>query len=292
VATLDPKPAFCTNVAGVLIVKMRCDDHGVLAVGDLAVSNEWPNQEYAKAWKVIEANTTNVVDITWDSRDGGKWNFDYECYFYPQKPIVKLLTDVPEGVAVGGKRQKATFSFDCDVETNGIVSVSCVNGVDKISLWTDITNGVRISFANSWSVSNTNSFSFFIQGETLSSYQEVEFECTYAPVSGEPKSVRDKMTVFSCYTQPIENISRLGYQVVNPSFLSPYTNAVFRVDVNPIDIPNAKICWQTVSGTALFQSGTNGTQSIVQGVNGMVDIEVSVLGVSEENMHFKSKVIQ
>jgi hypothetical protein len=42
----------------------------------------------------------------------------------------------------------------------------------------------------------------------------------------------------------------------------------------------------------LFQSGTNGTQSIVQGVNGMVDIEVSVLGVSEENMHFKSKVIQ
>jgi len=85
VTTLDPKPAFCTNIAGVLIIKMKCDDHGVLRVGDFAVTNAWPNREYAKAWKVIEANTTNEVDITWDSSRGGCWNLDYECYFYPEK---------------------------------------------------------------------------------------------------------------------------------------------------------------------------------------------------------------
>ena len=85
VTTLDPKPAFCTNVAGVFIIKMKCDDHATISVGGISVHNSWPNREFAKAWKVIEANTTNAVSITWDSSDGGKWNLDYECYFYPAK---------------------------------------------------------------------------------------------------------------------------------------------------------------------------------------------------------------
>ena len=87
VTTLDPKPIFTTNVTGVLIVKLKCDDYGVIKIGDLAVTNSWPNMEYIKAWKVIEANTTNEVDIVWDSKGGSKWNFEYECYFYPEKPL-------------------------------------------------------------------------------------------------------------------------------------------------------------------------------------------------------------
>jgi hypothetical protein len=69
VTTLDPKPTFTTNVAGVLILKMQCDDHGVLRVGDFAVTNAWPNREYAKAWKVIEANTNQFTYETMPSRN-------------------------------------------------------------------------------------------------------------------------------------------------------------------------------------------------------------------------------
>ena len=94
VTTLDPKPIFTTNVAGVLIVKLKCDDFGVIRIGDLAVTNSWPNTEYVKAWKVIEANTTNEVDVVWDSKGGSKWNFEYECYFYPEKPHLAITNNL------------------------------------------------------------------------------------------------------------------------------------------------------------------------------------------------------
>ena len=207
-------------------------------------------------------------------------------------PQVRLFMDVPEGVAIGGKRRKATFSLDSDIETNGVVVVSCVNGTDKISLWSDETNGIRLPFSNSWDVSSTNSFSCYVQGEGLSGYQEIEFECAYVPVSGPTKAIRKETTVFACYTQPIENNTWVGYQVVNPSFLSSQSNAAFRVEVIPVDIPESKINWRTVAGTALFPLGTNGVQTVVRGVSGDVDLEVNVLGVSEETMHLRSKVIQ
>lgn len=292
VETLQPKPVFTTNVTGVLIVKLLCDDYGVLRIGDLSVTNSWPNKNFVKAWKVIEANSVNEVDVQWDSHGGSKWNFDYECYFYPEMPQVRLFMDVPEGVAIGGKRRKATFSFDSDVETNGVVVVSCVNGADKISLWSDEINGIRLPFSNSWDVSSTNSFSCYVQGEVLSGYQEIEFECAYVPASGPTKAIRKETTVFACYTQPIENNTWVGYQVVNPSFLSSQSNAAFRVEVIPVDIPESKINWRTVAGTALFPLGTNGVQTVVRGVSGDVDLEVNVLGVSEETMHLRSKVIQ
>ena len=292
VTTLNPKPIFTTNVTGVLIVKLKCDDYGAIKIGDLAVTNSWPNTEYVKAWKVIEANTTNEVDVVWDSKGGSKWNFEYECYFYPGKPQVRLSVDVPEGVALGGERKKAMFSFVSDSETNCIVTVRCVKGLDKVSLWSDFTNGVRLAYVNTWDISRTNSFSCFVQGESLSAFQEVQFECSYLTASGLSGSVLGKTTVFACYTQPIENSVRIGCEVVNPSFLSPQSNVVFRVDVDPIDIPPSNICWRIVAGDAVFLSGTNGTQSIVSGVSGTIDIEVSVLGVSEENMHLKSMVVQ
>ncbi len=292
VETLGPKPIFTTNVTGVLMVKLRCDDYGVLKIGNLAVVNSWPNADFVKAWKVIEANTTNEVDVSWDSHGGSKWNFEYECYFYPELPQVRLFMNVPEGVAIGGKRRKATFSFDSDIETNGVVVVSCVNGTDKISLWSDETNGIRLPFSNSWDVSSTNSFSCYVQGEVLSRYQEVEFECAYVPESVPTKTLRNETTVFACYTQPIENNTWVGYQVVNPSFLSSQSNAAFRVEVIPVDIPESKINWRTVAGTVLFPLGTNGVQTVVRGVSGDVDLEVNVLGVSEETMHLRSKVIQ
>ena len=208
-----------------------------------------------------------------------------------ETPQVWLSADFPKGVALGGKRQLAKISFDCDVETNGTLTVRCVNGSGKISLWSDVSNGGGLGFSHTFDVSCEDSFSFFVQGEALSGYEEVEFECSFIPESGTSKIIREKMTVFACYTQPVENKTFFGYQLVNPSFLSPQSNAVFCVDVAPVDIPASKISWRTVAGVAHFPSGENGTQVVVRGISGMADIEVSVLGVSEENMHFKSKVI-
>lgn len=209
-----------------------------------------------------------------------------------ETPQVWLSADFPKGVALGGKRQLAKISFDCDVETNGTLTVRCVNGSGKISLWSDVSNGGGLGFSHTFDVSCEDSFSFFVQGEALSGYEEVEFECSFIPESGTSKIIREKMTVFACYTQPIENNTWVGYQVVNPSFLSSQSNAAFRVEVQPIDIPDSKINWRTVAGTALFPLGTNGVQTVVRGVNGDVDLEVNVLGVSEETMHLRSKVIQ
>ena len=114
VTTLDPKPIFTTNVTGVLIVKLKCDDYGVIRIGDLAVTNSWPNTEFVKAWKVIEANTTNEVDITWDSKGGSKWNFEYECYFYPEKALIYKI------------------DLDIDSDNDGLIEDLLANDEDAI----------------------------------------------------------------------------------------------------------------------------------------------------------------
>ena len=92
--------------------------------------------------------------------------------------------------------------------------------------------------------------------------------------------------------QPVSNKTRTGLEVINPSFLSPQSNAVFRVEVKPTEIPASKINWRTAAGTAAFQSGTNGLETVVLGGSGFVDLEVRVLGATDERMHYKANVIQ
>ena len=96
--------------------------------------------------------------------------------------------------------------------------------------------------------------------------------------------------VFECYAQSIDNTHISGLNVVNPSFLDPQSNAVFRIQVRPETIPSSKIQWSVVSGAATFPSGSAGTEVNVLGSSGMVDLEVRVLGTTDERMHFKSKV--
>ena len=179
-----------------------------------------------------------------------------------------------------------------DINTNGCVVVRCINGADKISFWSALTNGVSVASSNSWNVASTNAFSCYVQGTALSDYQGVEFECTYVPESGSNQVVRAKSTVFECYTQPVSNTPRTGLEVINPSFLNLQSNAVFRVEVHPVGIPSSKINWRVAVGSAAFQSGTNGTEIVVLGSSGMVDLEVKVLGATDERMHFKANVQQ
>ena len=96
--------------------------------------------------------------------------------------------------------------------------------------------------------------------------------------------------MFECYALSIDNTHISGLNVVNPSFLDPQSNAVFRIQVRPETIPSSKIQWSVVSGAATFPSGSVGTEVDVLGSSGMVDLEVRVLGVTDERMHFKSKV--
>ena len=63
-------------------------------------------------------------------------------------------------------------------------------------------------------------------------------------------------------------------------------------EVKPIEIPPSKISWRTATGAASFPSGTNGLETVVLGSSGMVDLEINVLGATDERMHFKSQVIQ
>ena len=220
------------------------------------------------------------------------WSYLYPTYGTNATPQVHLKLDAPEGLALNGERRLLTANFKSDINTNGCVVVRCINGADKISFWSALTNGVSVASSNSWNVASTNAFSCYVQGTALSDYQGVEFECTYVPESGCNQVVRAKSTVFECYTQPVSNTPRTGLEVINPSFLNLQSNAVFRVEVHPVGIPSSKINWRVAVGSAAFQSGTNGTETVVLGSSGMVDLEVKVLGATDERMHFKANVQQ
>ena len=220
------------------------------------------------------------------------WSYLYPTYGTNATPQVHLKLDAPEGLALNGERRLLTANFKSDINTNGCVVVRCINGADKISFWSALTNGVSVASSNSWNVVSTNAFSCYVQGTALSDYQGVEFECTYVPESGSNQVVRAKSTVFECYTQPVSNTPRTGLEVINPSFLNLQSNGVFRVEVHPVGIPSSKINWRVAVGSAAFQSGTNGTEIVVLGSSGMVDLEVKVLGATDERMHFKANVQQ
>ena len=220
------------------------------------------------------------------------WSYLYPTYGTNATPQVHLKLDAPEGLALNGERRLLTANFKSDINTNGCVVVRCINGADKISFWSALTNGVSVASSNSWNVVSTNAFSCYVQGTALSDYQGVEFECTYVPESGSNQVVRAKSTVFECYTQPVSNTPRTGLEVINPSFLNLQSNGVFRVEVHPVGIPSSKINWRVAVGSAAFQSGTNGTETVVLGSSGMVDLEVKVLGATDERMHFKANVQQ
>ena len=272
--------------------------------GSYTPSYQWSSSDPSMTFSTPNAPTTtvtcasipswNMCSMSVQANLGGLslWSYLYPTYGTNTTPQVHLKLDAPEGLALNGERRLLTANFKSDINTNGCVVVRCINGADKISLWSALTNGVSVASSNSWTVASTNAFSCYVQGTALSDYQGVEFECTYVPESGSNQVVRAKSTVFECYTQPVSNTPRTGLEVINPSFLNPQSNAVFRVEVKPVGIPSSKINWRAANCSAAFPSGTNGTETVVLGSSGMVDLEVKVLGATDERMHFKANVQQ
>ena len=205
-------------------------------------------------------------------------------------PQVHLSLDVPEGIVCGGGRQMLTATFYSDVETNGCIVLRCVSGLDKIEMWSASSNGVLVASSNSWAVTRSHTFTCYLYGKVQCDLEGVEFEYKFIPNEGGVLAATAKSTVFECYAQSIDNTHISGLNVVNPSFLDPQSNAVFRIQVRPETIPSSKIQWSVVSGAATFPSGSAGTEVNVLGSSGMVDLEVRVLGTTDERMHFKSKV--
>ena len=205
-------------------------------------------------------------------------------------PQVHLALNVPEGIVCGGGRQSMVATFHSDVETNGCVALRCVSGLDKIEMWSAASNGVLVASSNCWAVTRSHTFTCYLQGKVQSDLEGVEFEYKFIPDEGDVRAATAKSTVFECYAQSIDNTHISGLNVVNPSFLNPQSNAVFRVQVRPETIPSSKIQWSVRAGAATFPSGNTGMEVNVLGSSGMVDLEVRVLGAADERMHFKSKV--
>ena len=205
-------------------------------------------------------------------------------------PQVHLSLDLPEGIVCGGGRQSMVATFHSDVETNGCVVLRCVSGLDKIEMWSAASNGVLVASSNCWAVTRSHTFTCYLQGKVQSDLEGVEFEYKFIPDEGDVRAATAKSTVFECYAQSIDNTHISGLNVVNPSFLNPQSNAVFRVQVRPETIPSSKIQWSVRAGAATFPSGNTGMEVNVLGSSGMVDLEVRVLGAADERMHFKSKV--
>ncbi|MCQ2392986.1 MAG: hypothetical protein MJ249_01755 [Kiritimatiellae bacterium] len=210
---------------------------------------------------------------------------------------VRLTLSMPRGLVCQGGRQLMTMSFDSSVATNGHVVLQCLRGHDRISLYAAVSNDMPVAVSNRWPVTRTHRFECAIQGNSNSDYEGVEFSYTFVPAEGTNVVVTGRSTVFTCYTQPVTTVgveSQAGDAnrlIVNPSFFSRETNAVFRVEVIPESIPDSKILWRPVAGRATFDGVRTGREVRLVDGDGMVDLEISVLGAFDERMHLKSRFV-
>ena len=108
---------------------------------------------------------------------------------------------VTNGVATY-KERELPFTHDGFGQDDEWVTANFTNATEILSTgyhdWSDVSNGGGLGFSHTFDVSCEDSFSFFVQGEALSGYEEVEFECSFIPESGTSKIIREKMTVFAC----------------------------------------------------------------------------------------------
>ena len=63
------------------------------------------------------------------------------------------------------------------------------------------------------------------------------------------------------------------------------------MEVIPESIPDSKILWRPVAGRAVFDGVRTGREVRLVDGNGMVDLEISVLGTFDERMHLKSRFV-
>lgn len=208
-------------------------------------------------------------------------------------PGVRLFLDVPAGIPIGSSRFECGFVLDCDVETNGWMVLEFDAGANRVSLWGDVTNNTAFAYSNRVFAATRMETRFFVHGENLSqSPEDVNWRLSFISDTGTTNSVCRSSTVYECYCEPITIETVSGNILYNPSFIGANTNALFKVSTVPTTIPETNVTWRVVQGSAVFVGSSVGKEVRVSGGSGMVDLEVNVLGSTDERMHFKAKVTQ
>lgn len=152
--------------------------------------------------------------------------------------------------------------------------------------------GAQMPLTNTWEVTRSRTIECYLQGESTSGYEEVVFECEYAPENGESAVQSAVSTVFACWVEPITIDLDGNGTIVNPSHIVAGEDAVFRIATVPREIPDSLVWWRVLQGIVTITNGQAGRVFSVVGVRGIVVLEVSVLETSDPRMRIKTKVIR
>ena len=209
-------------------------------------------------------------------------------------PQVRLGLSVPKGIPLKSARLPASYSFECDVETNGWLVLECTSSTNRVSLWQSATNDVAFVCSNKVDYVSSRSSAFYVYGENRSrSYEDVIWKLSFLTGTGETNAVSSTSTVFGCYCQPVMD-TRIpdGTNFYNPYSIKVGTNAWFRADVVPL-MPTDKIVWRAITGSVQFPDGTNGQRLRVAGSSpGDATLGVTVLDYTDERMKFELEVVE
>ena len=121
-------------------------------------------------------------------------------------PQVSLLLDAPKVVVRYDdkveclKLRPMSVVFSSDVETNGIVSLRCIAGGQKIRFWEDANRSRLLEETQQWTISGLSSHSYmvYVEGVRESGLREdIMLVAEFIPNSGSLLSVTNRMTVAS-----------------------------------------------------------------------------------------------
>lgn len=264
-----------------------CDDPNVRIVSPDAQTTDIEFLSFP-SWRVATISV-QVLDITYYNVFASSLRFTYGENSSPRD---HLRLNVPRGLPSFGEYVPMVLSFSSDSGRTGTLLLECTRGMGNFEI-AESPEELGSPQSREYEVEGDTELTLYIRGLEVSDYQGVCFRLSFIPdEGGDGLSVEARTTVFACYVEPISNVLRSGLTPINPSFLSTQTDAIFRVNVVPQDIPDAEISWTVSDGSASIQAGANAKEVLVQGQSGMVDLSVSVLGVTDERMHFKANVIE
>ncbi len=273
---------------------------------DVEVNYEWTTHD---SDMIILSPSSRVTQVSFASTpDFGELDLSVTAHFdtnhsitssargctfgrYLEPQIVECTMSVPDVVFLDRGRRHVLLVYDVGIPGFMEVSVDCIQGSDKISIWNAAESGEELSFP----VTATGSASFYIQGEGLSyGADDVIFEitCRSAMQGTEYYRTQKSLTVILVESTPLTSEERNG-KIINPSGITIGDESTFELSLLPSSFPNERIVWNSEGyGQVDFPYGSTGRVVQVRGVTqGDLDLVATIGDYTENPPIFNAEVV-
>ena len=219
-------------------------------------------------------------------------------YGYNSEPQAYPSLTVPDPVVLNGRRRKIQVGFDSDrSEDNGTLHLRCVQGRDRIRLWSSEEGGAPVSFEQDWNCGSFSGFECYVAGtNTSETVEDVLFQLDYVSEEGETNSVSRCLTVVDFVSEPIctiENTYDPARPYMNPCAIRSGRPETFWAILLPADVPANWLTWHAKVGNATFPEGNVGSRVSVDSTSSGLLLEARINGYDDEPdpIEFKIDVI-